>query len=221
MAERVRAHIPEPTVLRLSIYQRILHGAASRGERTISSAQLAEAGSLNAAKVRRDLSHLGTFGMPGTGYDVAFLLERVDRALGLDRVWPVVIVGVGHLGRALARSPGFTTGGFRVVGLLDTDPAILGATIEGVAIRHLSELRDVAREHSPSIGVVTTPAGAAQHVAESLVEVGVCSILNFAPAVLNLPDRVLVRTVDLSVELQVLTFYQARLAGGAGLDNAL
>ncbi|MGA8369277.1 MAG: redox-sensing transcriptional repressor Rex [Acidimicrobiales bacterium] len=203
--------IPEATVVRLPVYQRILEELLRSGNATVSSEQLAASARINAAKVRKDLSLLGSFGTRGSGYDAAFLIEQIDRELGLDQVWPVVIAGIGNLGRALANSRGFTTRGFTVAALLDVDPAVVGERIGEVTVRHVNELEAVAAERTLSIGVIATPASSAQSVADVLVEAGVRSLLNFAPTVLAVPPEILLRYVDLSIELQVMSFYQARL----------
>ena len=214
MGERLARRIPEPTVVRLPLYQRILLDMTRVGTDTVSSAQLADLAGVNAAKVRKDLSHLGTYGTPGTGYDVEYLLGQIERELGLDQDWPVVVVGMGNLGRALARSQGFSSHGFRIAALFDTDPLKLGEELNGCEIRHLDEMEAVAANVRLAIGVITTPPSGAQEVADRLVRVGVESILNFAPSVLTVPPQVLLRHVDLSIELQVLTFYQSHPEAG-------
>ena len=202
--------IPEATVVRLPVYQRVLAELLEADHATVSSEQLARLARVNAAKVRKDLSLLGSFGTRGTGYDAAFLVAQIAKALGADRDWPVVIVGLGNLGRALANSEGFSSRGFRVVGVFDVDPKVVGSSVARLVVRHVDDLARVAAEVMPAIGVVATPAAAAQSVADALVAAGVTSILNFAPAVLNVPPSVIRRDVDLSTELQVLSFYQAR-----------
>jgi len=220
MADRFVRRIPEPTVVRLPVYQRALLALSGAGVHTVSSAELAEATGVNAAKVRKDLSHLGTYGTPGTGYDVNFLLGQVRRELGLDREWEVVIVGMGNLGRALARSQRFSTQNFRAVALFDVDPDKIGEEIAGLPIRHLSELAAVVAGISRSIGVIATPAAAAQGVCSRLVSAGVGAILNFAPAILTVPHAVQLRQVDFSVELQVLAFYVAHPEVTAETEDA-
>ncbi len=195
---------------RLPVYQRILEELLRSGTATASSELLGAAAQVNAAKVRKDLSLLGSFGTRGAGYDVAFLVEQIDRQLGLDREWSVVIAGIGNLGRALARSQGFAARNFSVVALIDTDPSIIGEQIDGVEVRHPDDLPDIAAENPLSIGVITTPGPVAQRVADLMVDAGVRSILNFAPRVLEVPPGILLRYVDLSMELQVMSFYQAR-----------
>ncbi len=204
--------IPEATVARLPIYLRTLMDAAENRETTISSERLAALGGVNAAKVRKDLSYLGSLGTRGVGYDVEFLVFEISRELGLTRDWPVIIVGLGNLGHALANYKGFGARGFQVVGLVDVDPARVGEVIAGVAVRHLDDLPDIAAELRPAIGVIATPAPVAQDVADRLVAAGVSSILNFAPGVITVPEGVAVRKVDLSIELQILSFYQQRAA---------
>jgi redox-sensing transcriptional repressor len=203
-------------VARLPVYQRILEELLRSGTATVSSEVLASSARVNAAKVRKDLSLLGSFGTRGAGYDAAFLIEQIDRQLGLDRVWRVVIAGIGNLGRALARSQGFAARNFDVVALLDTDPAIIGERVDGVEVRHPDDLPMIAAELPLAIGVVTTPASVAQRAADTMISAGVRSILNFAPQVLEVPSHVLLRYVDLSIELQVMSFYQARRDDSVG-----
>lgn len=202
--------IPEATVARLPVYQRILEELLRSGTATVSSELLGAAAQVNAAKVRKDLSLLGSFGTRGAGYDVAFLIEQIDRRLGLDREWTVVIAGVGNLGRALARSQGFAARNFTVAALIDTDPAIIGERIDDLEVRHPDDLGAIVADTPLAIGVITTPAPVAQRVADLMIDAGVRSLLNFAPRVLDVPPGVLLRYVDLSMELQVMSFYLAR-----------
>ena len=195
--------------MRLPVYQRALLALSASNVQTVSSAELAAAAGVNAAKVRKDLSHLGTYGTPGTGYDVNFLLGQVRRELGLDREWQVVIAGMGNLGHALARSQRFSTQNFRAVALFDVDPEKIGKEVAGLPIRDMCELQAVVGGISRSIGVIAAPASAAQDVCNRLVQAGVLAILNFAPAILTVPHPVQLRQVDFSVELQVLAFYVA------------
>ena len=202
--------LPEATVSRLPVYLRVLTGMAERGVVTVSSDQLATGAGVNSAKLRKDLSHLGSYGIRGVGYDVEYLIYQVSRALGLTQDWPVVIVGAGNLGRALANYGGFATRGFRIAALLDSDPAIVGTPVGRLAVRHSDDLEDVVARHKVAIGAIATPAGSAQGVCDRLVAAGVTSILNFAPLVLNVADGVDVRKVDLSIELQILAFHAQR-----------
>ena len=199
-------------MVRLPIYHRLLSGLCRSGQSTVSSEQLASLARVNAAKVRKDLSLLGSFGTRGTGYDTAFLLAQIDRALGMDRDWPVAIVGIGNLGRALVNSEGFSSHGFRIAALFDAAPAVIGTRVGPAVVQDIGTLAGLSGPEVPAIGVVATPAEAAQAVTDALVAIGVRSILNFAPAVLTVPDDVQLRYVDLSIELQVMSFYQSRRA---------
>ncbi|HEX2273271.1 MAG TPA: redox-sensing transcriptional repressor Rex [Acidimicrobiales bacterium] len=216
---RVDRRVPEATVARLPVYLRCLVELADAKVVTISSERLAEMAGVNAAKVRKDLSYLGSYGTRGVGYDVEYLLLQVSRVLGLTQDWPVVIVGVGNLGHALANYRGFAARGFRIAALVDADPAKVGEKVGDMAIRHLDELPEIVAEHQVAIGIIATPANVAQDVADRLVASGVRSILNFAPALLSVPPEVSIRKVDLSIELQILSFYQQRRGGGAALDE--
>jgi redox-sensing transcriptional repressor len=180
---------------------------------TVSSERLAELAGVNAAKVRKDLSYLGSYGTRGVGYDVEYLLFQMSRELGLTQHWPVVIVGIGNLGHALANYGGFDASGFHVVALVDSDPSKIGQVVGDATVRPMSELPDVVRDNEVVIGIIATPAHAAQDVADLLVAAGVTSILNFAPAVLTVPEGVSLRKVDLAVELQILSFHQQRRSG--------
>src|SRR5437867_2418230 len=204
--------IPEASVGRLPIYLRALVDIAEGGATTVSSETLAEASGVNSAKVRKDLSHLGSYGTRGVGYDVAYLIHQVRRELGLTQHWPIVMAGVGNLGHALANYRGFAERGFRIVALVDVDPAKIGEVVGDLPIRHVDELPKIVREHDVAIGVICTPAAAGQEVADRMVAAGVRSILNFAPVVLAVPTGVSVRKVDLAIELQILAFYEQRKA---------
>ena len=197
---------------RLPVYLRVLAEEAAAGVSTISSERLAELAGVNAAKVRKDLSHLGSYGTRGVGYDVDYLAFQMSRELGLTEARPVVIVGAGNLGQALANYGGFSSRGFPVLAMVDSDPDKVGRTIGGVPVRHVDDLPGIVADSPNTIGVVATPAPVSQSVADRLVDAGVRSILNFAPVVLAVPSGVLVRKVDLATELQILSFYQQRSA---------
>src|SRR6188508_2523003 len=198
--------IPEATVARLPVYLQLLVEQAELGIDSISSDGLAELAGVNAAKVRKDLSYLGSYGTRGVGYEVAFLLYQIRRALGLTHDWPVVIVGAGNLGQALAGYGGFSSRGFPVAGVVDIDESKVGTVLGGVRVRHIDELAQIVQSRQVSIGVIATPPHAAQDAADRLVRAGVTSILNFAPTVLGVPRGVGVRKVDLAVELQILSY---------------
>jgi redox-sensing transcriptional repressor len=213
--------IPEATVARLPVYLRALTALAETGIRTCSSEDLATAAGVNSAKLRKDLSYLGSYGTRGVGYDVDYLRYQIAREIGVTHDWPVVIVGIGNLGQALANYSGFRSRGFSVLALLDADPSVIGREVAGVVVRDFADLEQIVRAHDVAIGVIATPASSAQSVADRMVEVGITSILNFAPSVLNVPEGIDVRKVDLSIELQILAFHEQRKAAphGAELDG--
>jgi redox-sensing transcriptional repressor len=169
---------------------------------------------VNAAKVRKDLSYLGTYGTRGVGYDVQFLTYQIQRELGLNQSWPVVIVGAGNLGQALANFTGISERGFHIVGVVDKDESKIGSLVGGVRVKHADELTQIVHSKSVSIGIIATPAQQAQDAADSLVRAGVGSIMNFAPTVLSVPRGVNVRKVDLALELQILSYYEQRRNNG-------
>ena len=206
--------IPDATVGRLPVYLRVLLELASTGEATVSSEQLAELAGVNAAKVRKDLSHLGSYGTRGVGYDVEYLRFEISSRLGLGPESPVVIVGLGNLGRALANHAGFRERGFIVAALYDSDVEKVGTEVYGHVIRDIADLGP-ATQLDIAIGVIATPPVVAQNVADRLVAAGVRAILNFAPTVISVPEEVALRNVDLSLELQILSFYQQREEPGS------
>ena len=216
---RTRRRIPDATVARLPVYLQILVDQGESGVANISSEGLAELAGVNAAKVRKDLSYLGSYGTRGVGYDVDYLVYEIRRELGLDHDWQVVIVGAGNLGHALAGYGGFTDRGFSVAAIVDIDADKVDAVIGGVRVRPLDELAQIVASKQISIGVIATPPAAAQDAAERLVKAGVTSVLNFAPIVLSVPAGITVRNVDLAVELQILSYHEQRRA--AARDTSL
>jgi redox-sensing transcriptional repressor len=206
--------IPEATVARLPVYLRALTTLSEQGTGTCSSEDLAAAAGVNSAKLRKDLSYLGSYGTRGVGYDVDYLRYQIAREIGVTQDWPVVIVGIGNLGHALANYSGFRSRGFRVVALLDADPNRHDEIVAGVDVRPFDDLEQIVKEHGVAIGVIATPALAAQDVADRMVASGITSILNFAPSVLAVPAGVDVRKVDLSIELQILAYHEQRKAHG-------
>lgn len=203
-----RAKLPQTTVARLPIYLRSLVLLAGRGVQIVSSEELAQLAGTNAAQLRKDLSYLGEFGTRGVGYDVDQLINEVSKWLGLLRDRTAVIVGMGRLGGALVGYPGFSQKGFRVVAVFDQDPIKVGRMVNGLVVRHITELKTVvAQTGGADIGIIATPASSAQSVADQMVESGIHAILNFAPVTIEVPENVIVRQVDLSVELQILSYY--------------
>ena len=200
--------VPDATVGRLPLYLRALTSLHDQGITSIASGELASLAGVRSTQLRKDLSLLGTYGVRGVGYDVDLLAAQIAQKLGLTQEWPVVIVGMGNLGRALTAHGGFSDRGFRIVAVVDDDPDVVGTVVEGLTVTTLEELADSGP--TVAIGVVTTPTPAAQEVAERLVAMGVRSILNFAPGHLSLPEGVDVRSVDLATELQILAFHEQR-----------
>jgi redox-sensing transcriptional repressor len=208
-AARLRA-IPEASVARLAVYLRMLGEFADHGASTVSSDELAAATGVNPAKLRKDLSYIGSYGIRGVGYEVSALQHQLERALGLNHRQAVALVGIGNLGHALAGYGGFGGRGFPVAALFDVDPDLVGIHINGILVEHTDAIPVVCKERGVTIGMIATPGPAAQAVCDQLVTAGVRCILNFAPVVLQVPDEVEVRKVDLAVELQILAFHVAR-----------
>ena len=202
--------IPEMTIRRLSVYTRCLLQLEEDGVKTISSQELAERFSLNSAQVRKDLAYFGEFGVRGIGYYVSGLKAELQRILGLDREWAVALVGFGNLGSALFHYKGFGRQGFRIAVVIDDDPAKIGREIDAVPI---VASRDMAREikaRGIQIAIVAVPPEAAQTVTEQLVAAGIKAVLNFAPTRLRVTRDVRLKNVDLSIELETLSFYLAK-----------
>jgi redox-sensing transcriptional repressor len=204
--------IPEATVGRLPRYLQALSGMAAEGIVVASSEDLAVAAGVTSAKVRKDLSHLGSYGTRGVGYDVAYLIHQIRRELGLTQDWGIAIAGIGNLGHALANYKGFGARGFRVAALVDIDPGKVGERVGDIQVAHIDALPELVRDRAVAIGVIATPATAVQDVGDRMVSAGIRSILNFAPAPLAVPPGVSVRSVDLAVELQILAYYEQRKA---------
>ncbi|MFD5824266.1 redox-sensing transcriptional repressor Rex [Lentzea sp. NPDC060358] len=220
-ADRERAKaIPEAAVARLAVYLRVLSGMADQGVTAVSSEELSQAAGVNAAKLRKDLSYIGSYGTRGVGYDVEVLVSHIERILGLTRNHSVAVVGIGNLGHALANYGGFPGRGFPVTALFDVDDDLVGIPVGGIPVNHIDEITAVCLEREVSIGVIATPPPAAQSVCDRLVSAGVQCILNFAPVVLQVPDNVEVRKVDLAVEMQILSFHVARRADEAASVSA-
>jgi redox-sensing transcriptional repressor len=204
--------VPDATVARLAIYLRVLSDLRVEGVETVSSEELASVAGVNSAKLRKDLSHLGSYGVRGVGYGVQTLIGQLADTLGLREDRGVVLIGVGNLGQALAGYGGFASRGFRIAALVDADPARVGTVINGLTVQHVDALADIVRAEDVSIAVIATPAEVAQEISDRLAEAGVTAILNFAPTVLTVPESVNVRKVDLAAELQILSFHEHRKA---------
>ncbi len=204
--------VPDASVARLPGYLRALTALAAEGIGLVSSEELAATSGVSSAMLRKDLSHLGSYGVRGVGYDVERLASEIAAALGLTQDWPVAIVGMGNLGRALAAYRGFAERGFRVIALLDHDERVVGDEVAGCPVLPMEDLPTLVAEQGLAIGVIATPPEGAQAACDRLVAAGIRSVLNFAAVVLAVPEDVTVRNVDLSTELQILAFHGQRSA---------
>jgi redox-sensing transcriptional repressor len=201
---------PDVVIRRLPLYARSLRYLLEEGVHSVSSQELGERINVTAAQIRKDLSYFGEFGKQGIGYDVEKLLNHIERILGLTHKWPVVLVGVGYLGQAIARYEGFHTQGLEIVGLFDSDPAKVGQKVGELAIQDFSHIHQVVQAANARLAIVAVPATVAQGVADMLVDAGVRAILNYAPIILQVPDDVWVRYIDPVAVLHSMTYYLAR-----------
>lgn len=206
--------IPNPAVRRLSLYLRQLEAFKRKERRTISSKQLGESLHLTDAQVRKDLAYFGQFGHPGIGYRVDDLIGQIKRVLGTDKVWNVLLVGAGNLGRALMAYRGFNAKGFRLTNVFDAGPQLAGRKVGEFAVQPMGELAETVRRNQIRLAMIAVPADVAQDVVDQLVAAGVRGILNFAPVSVNVPANVALNAVDLSVQLEQLSF-QVNFAGMA------
>ncbi|RYG71181.1 redox-sensing transcriptional repressor Rex [bacterium] len=199
--------VPQPTIERLSAYLQCVRTLRDEGGETASSAEIAKRTGINAAQLRKDLSYFGEFGKPGLGYDLRALEAHLSRIMGLDVERDVLLVGAGNLGRALSSYAGFGRRGFRIVAAFDIDTEKVGAAMGAVPVYDLTQLSRVNAEMKTEVGVVAVPAGAAQGAVEALVAAGVRAILNFAPVSIKAPSGVTVRNVDLTSQMEILSYY--------------
>ena len=206
---QAEARVPEATVARLATYLQVL-GTLPAG--TVSSEALATAAGVNSPMLRKDLSHLGSYGTRGVGYDVRRLTEQIARTLGVSAAQPVALIGLGNLGMALDGYDGFASRGFRIAALLDAAPGLVGTSVCGLPVNDVAQLEAVLCARRIAIAIIATPPGVAQRIADRVVGAGVSSILNFAPVVLSVPPSVDLRQVDLAAELQILSFHEHRKA---------
>ena len=199
-------HIAESTVRRLSLYLRFLEEFEAEGHATVASDELAARGGTTSAQVRKDLSFFGSFGKRGLGYSVPELTLALRKILGLERGWKIVIIGAGKIGAALSQYSGFRQRGFTIIAVYDEDPAKVGKKVDGFTVRAARELgRDNAQQPA-DIAVITVPAEAAQHVVDSAVSAGIRAIMNFAPVRLTVPEHVVLKNVNMAMELEGLSF---------------
>lgn len=204
--------IPNPAVRRLSLYLRQLESFKRKDRRTISSKQLGESLNLTDAQVRKDLAYFGQFGHPGIGYRVEDLIAQVKKILGTDKVWNVLLVGAGNLGRALMAYKGFNAKGFRLTSVFDANPALAGKKFGPFTVQPMAELRETIQGQQIRLAMIAVPADNAQDVVDNLVAAGIRGILNFAPTSVNVPPHIALNAVDLSVQLEQLSF-QVNFAG--------
>jgi len=201
-----KARVSDSSVRRLSRYHRILEDLENQGCEVVSSARLAELAGTNPAQIRKDLSYFGAFGKRGSGYRVHELRARILEILGLTRSWKVVLVGAGNLGHAIFSYKEFTRYGFHIVAILDTDPSKIGQAWEGIRIRPLDGCEEVLAATGAELAVIATPAAAAQAVVDRMAKAGIRGVLNFAPREVEVPRKVALRTVNITIELEGLTF---------------
>lgn len=213
--------IPKAAAARLSLYLRHLESLRITGASTTSSKDLALALGVTAAQVRKDLGYFGQFGFPGIGYKIENLIVEIRKILGTDRIWNVALVGLGNLGSALFRYRGFEKQGFRIAAVFDNDPGVVGSPIGGLLVKHTRELPSTVSEADISLGIMAVPAEAAQEVAQFMVASGICGIFNFAPTVLSLPDSVAYVSIDLTVQLEQLSFQVKQISDESGFETSL
>lgn len=203
----VKNTIPDIVIGRLPVYLRTLELLAGQGQEVTSSQELGSRLGISSAQIRKDLSHFGEFGKQGTGYNIAYLCSQLSKILKVDCVWPVILVGAGYLGHALANYSGFEERGFRIVAVLDDDTAKVGQSVGALQVQHMSALQEEVEQHRVQIAAIAVPAQAAQQVADTLMGVGIKSILCYAPITLHVPDTVRVEYIDPVIHFQHMTFY--------------
>jgi redox-sensing transcriptional repressor len=208
--------IPDVVIDRLPVYARALALLDRSGREVVSSQELGSQLGVTPAQIRKDLSYFGRFGKQGRGYNVRRLLEELHQILGLDRKWSMVVVGVGQLGRAVLSYGGFAPQGFRIIDAFDSDPHVIGQSIDDLVVKPVEQVREALAGRSVDIGIVATPAASAQKVIDALVACGVRAILNYAPIAAQVPAHVHVKDIDPVLSLQSMTFYLKNDALRAG-----
>ena len=211
--------VPKAAAARLSLYLRNLESLRITGAATISSKELARALGVTAAQVRKDLGYFGQFGFPGSGYKIENMIVEIRKSLGTDRIWNVALVGYGRLGAALFRYRGFETQGFRISAIFDNNPAVIGQPVGGLLVKNITALAHAVAEGDISLGIMAVPAETAQEVADALVFAGISGIFNFAPVVLSLPENVAYVSIDLTVQLEQLSFHVKQLREDAPFED--
>jgi redox-sensing transcriptional repressor len=202
-----KGNIPDIVIGRLPIYLRTLKRLMQRGQEVTSSQELGEHLGISSAQIRKDLSHFGEFGKQGTGYNIAYLCRQLEKILKVDCVWPVAMIGAGYLGHALASYDGFEHRGFHIIGVFDSSIDKIGTTVGSLTVEPMEMVQDYVRKYQCQIAIIAVPAEAAQVVAELLIEVGIKSILCYAPITLNIPKHIRVEYIDPVIHFQHMTFY--------------
>ncbi len=205
--KRSKQEIPDIVIGRLPVYLRTLNLLSSEGREVTSSQELGEHLGISSAQIRKDLSHFGEFGKQGTGYNIPYLCKQLQKILHVDRVWPVVLVGAGSLGNAVANYNGFETRGFQVAAIFDEDEGKIGRAVGNLAVEGMSNLKERIQEIGAQISVIAVPVQAAQRVADALIDAGVTSILCYAPITLLVPPHVRVEYIDPVIHFQHMTYY--------------
>ncbi|MEM7130001.1 MAG: redox-sensing transcriptional repressor Rex [Chloroflexota bacterium] len=201
--------IPDIVIGRLPVYLRTLELLAEEGFKVTSSQELGKRLGISSAQIRKDLSHFGEFGKQGTGYDIEFLCDQLSKILKVDRIWPVILIGTGNLGHALASYSGFEERGFRVVAAFDNDPSRVGEKLGPVQVSPMSSLKAIVEEFNCRIATLAVPAHAAQDVANQVIDAGIRSILSYAPITLRVPEHIRVEYIDPVLYFQHMTYYLA------------
>jgi len=207
LSSPVLDEIPDIVISRLPIYLRTLRLLDAQGVEVTSSQELGQLLGISSAQIRKDLSHFGEFGKQGTGYNVGYLCTQLEKILKVDCVWPVVLIGAGYLGHALASYSGFEDRGFRIVAVLDNDPAKVGTPIGGIEVQPMDTLPALVAQYRCQIAVIAVPASSAQRVANEVIAAGIQSILCYAPLTLTAPPHVRVEYIDPVIYFQHMTFY--------------
>lgn len=203
----INRNIPDIVIGRLPVYLRALNRLVQEGHEVTSSHELGKRLGISSAQIRKDLSHFGGFGKQGTGYQIAYLEEKLRQVLQVDREWEVALVGVGDLGKAVAHYRGFADRGFQITCLFDSNPEKIGQQVGDLTVQSIEEMVNIIRERHIKMAMIAVPAEAAQEVADQLVEIGVRAILNYAPINLTVPDDVRVQHIDPVVHMQRMTYY--------------
>lgn len=206
---KIRQDIPEVVVRRLPLYIRTLSDLLAAGITTVSSTSLGDTIGVTAAQIRRDLSYFGKFGKQGKGYNVRSLIEEIKHILNLDQTWAVAVVGIGHLGEAVAQYGGFGSNNFPIVALFDHSPHRIGTRIGNLSVQSIDELPAAVRQHDIRVGILAVPGATAQEVTDRMVAAGIRAILNYAPVILQAPPHVKVRNIDPIAALQSMSYYLA------------